>query len=295
MEQDRQASDVVLYHQEGPVAVITMNRPRYRNAQNSQMTYALDGAFYRAAQDDDVRAVVLAGAGPSFSGGHDIGSPGRDHDRSFPRHSLWWDHTTTVGAESRLAREEEVYIGMCRRWRDLPKPTIAAVQGACVGGGLMLAWSCDLIVAADDAWFADPVIDLGMPGVEFFAHPWELGVRRAKEFLFLGDPIAAAEAHRIGMVSRVVPQADLLAAAVALAGRIAEKPRLALALTKKSVNLCADQMGQRTGIDLAFGLHQLAHAHNAETTGDPILGRRPSQLRRAAPAATEGVGADDQR
>lgn len=284
---DNNSSDVVRYERQGPVAVVTMNRPRYRNAQNSAMTYALEAAFYRAAQDDEVAAVVLAGAGPSFSGGHDIGSPDRDHDHSYPRHSLWWDHTTTTGVESRLAREEEVYLGMCRRWRELPKPTIAAVQGACVGGGLMLAWSCDLIVAADDAWFVDPVIDLGMPGVEFFAHPWELGIRRAKEFLFLGEPLSAGEAHRIGMVSRVVPAAQLLAHTVALADRIATKPRLALALVKKSVNLCADQMGQRNGIDLAFGLHQLAHAHNAETTGDPILHRRPGDLRREAPALAE--------
>lgn len=129
--------DVVLYDRSGGIARVTMNRPRYRNAQNSAMTYALDAAFYRAAEDDDVRAIVLCGAGDHFSAGHDIGSPGRDADSPFPRTaSLWWDHTTKRGGESRFAREQEVYLGMCRRWREIPKPAIAMVQGACIAGGL---------------------------------------------------------------------------------------------------------------------------------------------------------------
>src|SRR6185369_15107967 len=125
-------SDEVLYRTEGPVAVITLNRPRYRNAQNSKMTYALDEAFYQAAADDEVKVIVLCGAGDHFSAGHDIGTPGRDIDQSFDRKAgLWWDHVDKPGAESRFARESEVYLGMCRRWREIPKPTIAMVQGAC--------------------------------------------------------------------------------------------------------------------------------------------------------------------
>ena len=120
---------------------------------------------------------MLAGAGDHFSAGHDIGTPGRDVDTSFDRAApaLWWDHVGKPGAEGRFARESEVYLGMCRRWRELPKPTIAMVQGACIAGGLMLAWCCDLIVAADDAFFADPVVRMGIPGVEYFAHPWVMG------------------------------------------------------------------------------------------------------------------------
>src|SRR5215831_14419428 len=141
---------VVRYRTEGPVAITTMNRPRYRNAQNSAMTYALDEAFYRAAADDSVRVIVLAGEGDHFSAGHDIGTPDRDIDQSFDRRAgLWWDHVGKSGAESRFARESEVYLGMCRRWREIPKPTIAMVHGACIAGGLMLAWSCDFIVASD--------------------------------------------------------------------------------------------------------------------------------------------------
>src|SRR6185437_3305723 len=162
---------VVLYEERGPVAVVTLNRPRYRNAQNSAMTYALDAALARAVDSDPVRVIVLAGAGQHFCAGHDIGTPGRDVDQSFDRQAvLWWDHVGRAGADGRYAREMEVYLGMCRRWRDMPKPSIAMVQGACIAGGLMLAWVCDLIVASDDAFFANPVVRMGIPGVEYFAH-----------------------------------------------------------------------------------------------------------------------------
>jgi enoyl-CoA hydratase len=165
------AEPVVLYERRGATAVITMNRPKYRNAQNSVMSYALDAAFERAVDDNDVRVVVLAAAGEHFSAGHDIGTPGRDvHVRYDRRAVIWWGHTDKAGADARYAREMEVYLGMCRRWREIPKPMIAKVQGACIAGGLMLAWVCDLIVASDDAFFADPVVRMGIPGVEYFAH-----------------------------------------------------------------------------------------------------------------------------
>src|SRR5262249_38083247 len=121
----------VLYAVRGPVAVVTMNRPDYRNAQNSKMTYALDDAFARAVDDREVMVIVLAGAGDHFSAGHDIGSPGRDVHESFDRRAvIWWDHTDRSGGDNRFARESEVYLGMCRRWREIPKPMIAMVQGA---------------------------------------------------------------------------------------------------------------------------------------------------------------------
>jgi enoyl-CoA hydratase len=281
MTESEPGEPVVLYETRGPVATITMNRPRYRNAQNSAMTYALDDAFYRAAADDDVKVVILAGAGDHFSAGHDIGTPERDIDRSFDRRaSLWWDHVGKAGAESRYARESEVYLGMCRRWREIPKPTIAKVQGACIAGGLMLAWVCDLVVAADDAFFADPVVRMGIPGVEYFAHPWVMGPRMAKEFLFLGERVPAAEALRMGLVNRVVPRAELDATVDDLAARIATMPRLGLALTKRAVNLAEDLMGLRAGMDAAFGLHHLAHAHNAEVTGDSLAGQDARSMRR---------------
>jgi enoyl-CoA hydratase len=273
-------TDVVRYEQRGQVAVVTMNRPEYRNAQNSAMTYALDDAFYRAAADDGVKVVVLAGEGTHFSAGHDIGTPGRDVDSSFDRRAgLWWDHVGKEGVESRYARESEVYLGMCRRWRELPKPTIAMVQGACIAGGLMLAWCCDLVVASDDAFFADPVVRLGIPGVEYFAHPWVMGPRFAKEFLFTGDRVGAERALALGMVNRVVPRAELEAETLALAEKIATMPRLGLALTKKAVNQAEDLMGLRAGMDSVFGLHHAAHAHNAEVSGDSLAGQNARTLR----------------
>ncbi|HZN71569.1 MAG TPA: enoyl-CoA hydratase [Micromonosporaceae bacterium] len=277
------SSDVVRYRTDGPVAVVTMNRPRYRNAQNSAMTYALDDAFYEAAADDDVRVVVLGGAGDHFSAGHDIGTPERDIDRSFVRRAgLWWDHVGKAGGESRFARESEVYLGMCRRWREIPKPTIAMVQGACVAGGLMLAWCCDLVVAAEDAFFADPVVRMGIPGVEYFAHPWVMGPRFAKEFLFLGERVGAGRALELGMVNRVVPRTELEESTMDIARRIAAMPRLGLALAKKAVNQAEDLMGLQTGMDSVFGLHHLAHAHNAEVGGDPLAGQDARSMRDAA-------------
>jgi enoyl-CoA hydratase len=271
---------VVLYRTDGPVAVITLNRPEYRNAQNSKMTYALDAAFYQAAADDEVKVIVLAGAGRHFSAGHDIGTPGRDIHESFERRAgLWWDHVGKEGAESRYARESEVYLGMCRRWRELPKPTIAMVQGACIAGGLMLAWCCDLIVAADDAFFADPVVKMGIPGVEYFAHPFVMGPRAAKEFLFTGDRVDAGRALQLGMVNRVVPRDSLESETMALAGRIAQMPRLGLALAKKAVNQAEDIMGLQTGMDSVFGLHHLAHAHNAEVVGDSLGGQTAKSMK----------------
>lgn len=273
----------VLYEVDGPVATVTMNRPEYRNAQNSAMTYALDAAFTKAVDDDEVKVIVLAGAGKHFSAGHDIGTPGRDVDQTFERKAvMWWDHVDKQGGDQRYAREMEVYLGMCRRWREIPKPTIAMVQGACIAGGLMLAWVCDLIVAADDAFFSDPVVRMGIPGVEYFAHPWVLGPRAAKEFLFTGERFDAAWALRHGMVNRVVPRDELHKETRQLAARIAEMPRFGLALTKRAVNQAEDQMGLRTGMDSVFGLHHFAHAHNAETSKDSLAGMNARSMRDAS-------------
>jgi enoyl-CoA hydratase len=258
--------DVVTYEVKGRVAVVTMNRPHYRNAQNSVMTYALDAAFERAVEDAGISVIVLAGSGEHFSAGHDIGTPERDHHVSYDnKAALWWDHVDRHGGDQRYAREMEVYLGMCRRWREIPKPMIAMVQGACIAGGLMLTWVCDLVVAAEDAFFADPVVRMGIPGVEYFAHPWVLGPRFAKEILFTADRFTAQRAYEVGMVNRVVARDALEATTLDLAGRIAKMPAFGLALTKRAVNVCEDQMGLRNGMESVFGLHHFAHAHNAET------------------------------
>ena len=252
----------VLYEVVDGIATLTMNRPDFNNAQNSQMTYALDACFRRAVDDDSVKVIVLRGTGKHFSAGHDIGTPGRDINKPFERETLWWDHTNKPGAEQLFVREQEVYLGMCRRWHDIPKPTIAMVQGACVAGGLMLAWVCDLIIASDDAFFQDPVVRMGIPGVEYFAHAHELNPRIAKEFLFLGDRMKADRAYMMGMVNRVVPRDELEAQTYDIAARIAKQPRLGLALTKTVINRVEELQGLRTTMDVAFGYHHFAHAHS---------------------------------
>jgi enoyl-CoA hydratase len=249
-----------------------MNRPRYQNAQNGAMTYALDAAFRHAASDDAIKVVVLRGAGKHFSAGHDIGTPGRDLHLSQDRVSLWWDHVGKPKGEFLYVREQEAYLGMCRRWRELPKPTIAQVQGACIAGGLMLAWVCDLIVASEDAFFADPVVRMGIPGVEYFAHAYELNPRLAKEFLFLGERWPAQRMLQAGMVNKVVPREQLEAETLAIAERIAKMPRLGLALTKQAINHVEDLQGKRSAMDASFAWHHFAHAHNDLNSDDPLAG-----------------------
>ncbi len=165
-------------------------------------------------------------------------------------------------AEAQMAREKEIYIGFSERWRNLPKPTIAEVQGKAIAGGLMLIWPCDIVVAADDAAFLDNTVAMGVGGVEYFAHPWEIGPRKAKEMLFTSDWLSAEDALRLGMLNHVVPRAELQAFTLRLAERIAQKPAFALKLAKEAVNAAEDAQGRVSAMQTAFALHQVAHSHN---------------------------------
>ncbi|WP_397593421.1 enoyl-CoA hydratase [Sphingorhabdus sp.] len=263
----------ILYEVTDGVAWIMMNRPDFNNAQNGQMTYALDDAFQRAVNDDAVKAIVLGGVGKHFSAGHDIGTPGRDLHHEFDKRLMIAPHTNKPAAELLYTREQEQYLGMCRRWRDVPKPTVAMVQGACIAGGLMLAWICDLIVASEDAFFQDPVVPLmGIPGVEYFAHAYELPPRVAKEFLLLGERMPASRAERFGMVNRVVPREELRDATAAIAAKLAKNSRLGNWLTKQAVNHVEELRGKRSAMDAVFHMHHFAHAQNDLVTGDSIGG-----------------------
>ena len=273
VEIDYETDEPILYEVVDGVAWITMNRPTFNNAQNGQMTYALDDAFVRATNDDAVKCIVLAGNGKHFSAGHDIGTPGRDLHHEFDKRLIIAPHTNKPAAELLYTREQEQYLGMCRRWRDVPKPTIAMVQGACIAGGLMLAWVCDLIVASDDAFFQDPVVPLmGIPGVEYFAHAYELPPRIAKEFLLLGERMPAARAEQFGMVNKVVPRDQLKEATAAWAAKLAAGSRLGNWLTKQAVNHVEELRGKRSAMDAVFHMHHFAHAQNDLVTGDSIGG-----------------------
>lgn len=268
-----ETDEPVLYEQRGSVAVISLNRPRFANAQNAQLLYALDEAFMRASAEDSVGGIVLRAEGKHFSSGHDIGTAGADFATTRKdRRTPWYDHVGKPGAEFLYVREQEAYLGLCRRWREVPKPTVAAVQGGCIAGGLMLAWVCDMIVASDDAYFVDPVLKLGAPGVEYFAHAFEMHPRIAREFLFLGEKMSAARAYELGMVNSVVPREELDAAAFAMAEKAAQSPRLALALAKQAFNHLDDLQGKRTGMDAIFHMHHLAHAQNNLLEGSSVGG-----------------------
>jgi enoyl-CoA hydratase len=267
-----ETQEPVLYAVEDGTAWLTMNRPAFHNAQNSQMTYALDAAFKRAVDDDAVRVIVLRGSGKHFSAGHDIGTPGRDLHKSFDRRHLLPDHVNKPAAELLYTREQEVYLGMCRRWRDIPKPTIAMVQGACIAGGLMLAWVCDFIVASEDAFFQDPVQMMGIPGVEYFAHAFELPPRVAKEFLMLGERMPAARAHGYGMVNRCVPRDKLEEEVRAMAANLCKKGGLGLWLSKQAIHQVEDLRGKRTAMDAVFHMHHFAHAQSDLVHGNSLGG-----------------------
>jgi enoyl-CoA hydratase len=269
---DQAEPEYVTYKVDDAVAWVMLNRPQYSNAQNYRLLAQLDAAFKRAVEDDEVKVIVLGGEGKHFSAGHDIGTPEKDSHMPRARTSLWWDHLNKDGAERQYVLEQDAYLGLCRRWQDIPKPTIAMVQGACIAGGLMLAWVCDLIIASEDAFFQDPVVRMAQPGVEYFAHAFELPARVAKEFLLLGERMPAARAYQFGMVNRIFPRETLRKEVGKIAAEIATRDRFGLALTKQAVNFVEEQKGKRQSMDAVYHMHHLAHAHNQLTTGNLVGG-----------------------
>jgi enoyl-CoA hydratase len=260
-------TDYIQYETSDRVATITLNRPEQRNAQNQQLLEELNAAWEAAAQDDEVGVILLRANGPHFSAGHDMTALSKsDEERQKMRDSL-----QARGSLGIYTWESKYYFGYSRRWREIPKPSIAAVQGACIAGGLLLAWPCDLIIAADNARFSDPVVLMGIGGVEYHGHTWELGARKAKEMLFTAKPIDALEAERRGMVNRVVPAADLDAEARALAVEIAQKHPHALAMAKRAVNQTLDTMGQYAALQACFDIHQLGHNSAYVQSGQFVL------------------------
>lgn len=252
----------------GQVVRILLNRPDTRNAQNRGLLVDLDDAFGRAEEDDRVRVVILGGVGPLFSSGHDMGSkeamaerrPGPDQHRTATINGA-----TREGTEARMLQEWHYYFQNTMRWRNLRKITVAQVQGTVYSAGLMLMWACDLIVAADDVYFADVVgTRLGMCGMEYFGHPWEFGPRRTKELMLTGDAIDVEDAHRLGMVSKIFPVAELTEQTLAYARRIANVPTMTALMIKESVNQTVDNMGFYNSLQACFNLHQLNHSHWAE-------------------------------
>lgn len=264
--------EFVTYNVVDGVAWVMLNRPQYGNAQNYRLLGQLDDAFKRAVEDDGVKVIVLGGEGKHFSAGHDIGTPDKDSHMPRTRTSMWWDHLNKGGAERQYVLEQDGYLGLCRRWADIPKPMIAMVQGACIAGGLMLAWVCDLIIASEDTFFQDPVQRMAQPGVEYFAHAFELPTRVARELLLLGRRMPAQRAYNFGMVNEIFPRETLREEVAKIAAEIAQHERFGLALTKQAFNFVEDARGKRQVMDSVFHMHHLAHAHNQLMTGNLVGG-----------------------
>jgi enoyl-CoA hydratase len=239
--------ETVRYEVDGPVATITLDRPEVANAQSSQLIDELDAALDLADADDAVRVVILAGEGKHFSAGHDLKELMSDGDE--------WARMRAT-AEGKLRHEQAMYFDKCLRLYEFRKPTIAAVQGACAAAGLMLACMCDLIVAADDAKFSNPVLRMSGAGVELLVEPWELGARKAKEFLLCAETLDAGEAERLGLVNKVVPLAELAAAARAMADKIALVPPVTAQAVKDSINRATDFQGKKEAWRYHFMVHQ---------------------------------------
>ncbi|MGH6955068.1 MAG: enoyl-CoA hydratase-related protein, partial [Caulobacteraceae bacterium] len=196
----------ILYAVEGPIGVITLNRPGYRNAQSYRLLDEIDQAFDLARADEAVRVVLVRGAGGTFSTGHDLGTP----EATEYRQGL--GPTDGIKAYDQFRRYN---LDLLLKWRNFEKPTIAMVEGYCIYAGWMLAAAMDVVFAAEDAQFLAGF-------VEYMSIPWDIGIRRAKELCFESRFIDAAEAAQYGFVNRVLPGEALERESFAWARRVAE-------------------------------------------------------------------------
>ncbi len=257
------------------VARITLARPEMHNMQDLTMLYEIDAGYRRAVQDTSIKVIVLAADGPDFSLGHDAlsetwydhGSPDQDKFDPVTEHAGGYDEPGHAG---HFAIEQEIYLGLCWRWRNLPKITVAQVHGHCLNGGNMLAWPCDFIIAGESAKFGQNVVDYGICSDEFFVHVWELGHRKAKEFLMGGRMFSAGEMHRLGSVNHVVDDSELESFTLDFARRLALRPMMGLKTAKMAVNQSLDAQGMWSALQSAYSLHHLGHA-NARLTSDGAI------------------------
>jgi enoyl-CoA hydratase len=235
-------SAAIKLERDGALLHVVLNRPEKRNALTRDMLLAIQAAFRDAEHDADVRVVVLRAEGPDFCAGFDLS---RLSSEELP--------------EDRMEREEAELYGNALAIRNFPKPTIAAVQGGCIAGGLLFSQMCDLIIASDDAYFYNPLVRMGGVGLELLMEPWDVGVRQAKRYLFTGERIPANVALKCGMITDVVSAQTLAGATVELAMKIAAMPPVTIRLLKKSINHTQDLMGMRAALDHHFALHEFGH------------------------------------
>ena len=228
--------------QDGAVLHLILNRPEKRNALTRDMLLALRAALQGGERNSDINVIVLRAAGPDFCAGFDLS---RVRSEEVP--------------EDRMVREEEELYENSLAFRNSPKPTIAAVQGACIAGGLLLSQMCDLIIASDDAYFYNPLVRMGGVGLELLMEPWDLGIRQAKRYLFTGERIPADVALKFGMITDIASRDRLPTATSELAAKVAAMPPVTIRLLKKSINRTQDLMGMRAALDYHFAMHEFGH------------------------------------
>jgi enoyl-CoA hydratase len=233
----------IRYEQDGRVARLILDRPRYRNAQSRLLLEELDDAFERAAEDDGVGVIVLMGAGDSFSAGHDLGTPEELADREARPYE--------EGLRGRYRRSWDLNIDKTLRWRNLPKPTIAAVHGYCIFGGWIIASACDVVFAASDAKFLPT-------NFQYFSVPWDIHPRKAKAILFESRFIDAHEAEELGFVDRVLAPEKLDEEVMAYARRVAENDPFQLRMIKMAINQVLDEQGFTAHITAAHAMYMLS-------------------------------------
>jgi enoyl-CoA hydratase len=232
----------ILYEITDRIARITLNRPRYRNVQSTELLQELDHAILRAGDDRDVRVIVLLAAGDHFSAGHDLGTPEEAAHRE--------KHPIQEGVRGFYDRTWSLYVDMHLRWRNVQKPMLAAVQGYCIFGGWMVASTADIVFAADDSLFLGSLF-------QYFAIPYDIHPRRVKELLFQGRFIDGAQAKELGLVNRVVPRASLEAETLAYAHDVAQNDPFEMRMIKLAVNQAQDQQGFTAFIHAAHSMYML--------------------------------------
>jgi enoyl-CoA hydratase len=225
--------DPVLYRREGRIGFVVLNRPTKLNAISDRMKTMIVQRFLEADADPETSVIVLRGEGRSFCAGHDIG--GEEDESAGTSAWLWSKHL----AES--VRSEMMPF-------EVAKPVIGSVQGHVLGGGCQMAMFCDLVIAADNARFGEPEVRFSNTGPAFVM-PWIAGFRRAREFIYFGDPVDAETAREFGMVNRVVPVADLEAATLAYAQRLSMIAPEALTRTKLALKRGLEIAGFRNAIN----------------------------------------------
>jgi enoyl-CoA hydratase len=223
----------------------TLNRPEKRNALNDALRGALFDALRAGDKDKNVSVMIIRGAGPCFSAGYDLGSANSDVERAISRADGWWSR--------------HVVNNWFEMW-DMSTPIIGQVHGYCLAGGTELATACDLVYVAEDAQIGYPPVRLMSPP-DMQWQTWMMGLRRGMEALLTGDSMSGTEAVVNGFANRAFPLADLDAAVVAVAERVAKIPPDLLALNKRAAHRAMEAMGIRTGIRAtaeiqALGFHQ---------------------------------------